>query len=226
MSSLLNSTLQSITVTRVLDRLFRAAEETDEVILSTARREAEKRGALNDSDLADLFSVAFLPVPREVGQFLYILARAQSSRNILEFGTSFGISTIYLASALRDNGGGRVITTELNANKARRARQNLDEAGLGDLVEIREGDALVTLRRLEDSIDMLLLDGWKNLYLPVLRCVESRLRPGAVVVADDLDIYPEVHKPYLEYVRHSVNGYVSVEVPLGDRLELSLRNAG
>ena len=225
MSSLLNSTLQSITVTRVLDRLFRAAEETDEVILSTARREAEKRGALNDSDLADLFSVAFLPVPREVGQFLYILARAQSSRNILEFGTSFGISTIYLASALRDNGGGRVITTELNANKARLARQNLDEAGLGDLVEIREGDALVTLRRLEDSIDMLLLDGWKNLYLPVLRCVESHLRPGAVVVADDLDIYPEVHKPYLEYVRHSVNGYVSVEVPLGDRLELSLRNA-
>ena len=226
MSSLLNSTLQSITVTRVLDRLFRAAEETDEVILSTARREAEKRGALNDSDLADLFSEAFLPVPREVGQFLYILARAQSSRNILEFGTSFGISTIYLASALRDNGGGRVITTELNANKARLARQNLDEAGLGDLVEIRQGDALVTLRGLEDSIDMLLLDGWKNLYLPVLRSVESRLRPGAVVVADDLDIYPEVHKPYLEYVRHSVNGYVSVEVPLGDRLELSLRNAG
>src|SRR6266481_894751 len=225
MPSLFHSTLRSITVTRVLDRLFRSAEETDGIILSHARSEAEKRGAANDSDLADLFTEAFLPVPREMGELLYILARSQSSRTIVEFGTSFGISTIYLASAVRDNGGGRVITTELNTNKARRARENLDEAGLADLVEIREGDALLTLRDLDAWIDMLLLDGWKNLYLPVLRCVESRLRPGALVIADDLDIFPEAHKAYLEYVRHSVNGYFSVEIPLGDRIELSLRNA-
>jgi predicted O-methyltransferase YrrM len=224
MPFLLNSTLQSPAVSRVLDRLFRAADATDKVVLTHARREAEKRGAVNDSDLADLLKEAFLPVPPEVGNFLYILARTQSSRNIVEFGTSFGISTIYLASAVRDNGGGRVITTELNSEKAGRARQNLDEAGLGDLVEIRQGDALLTLRDLEDSIDMLLLDGWKNLYFPVLQCVESRLRSGALVIADDLDIFPEAHKPYLEYVRRPANGYVSVEVPLGDRIEPSLRN--
>jgi predicted O-methyltransferase YrrM len=219
-----NCTLQSLAVSRVLDRLFRAAEETDEVVLAHARREGEKRGAVNDSDMADLLNEAFIPIPREVGNFVYILARTQTSRNIVEFGTSFGISTIYLAAAVRDNGGGRVITTELNVEKAVRARQNLDEAGLGDLVEIRQGDAVFTLRNLEDSIDMLLLDGWKNLYLPVLQSVESRLRPGALVIADDLDIFPEAHQPYLRYVRDSINGYVSVEVPLGDRLEVSLRN--
>jgi predicted O-methyltransferase YrrM len=223
MPSLSNS-LQSLAVSRVLDRLFRAAEETDEVVLTRARREGEKRGAVNDSDLADLLDDAFLPVPREVGDFLYVLARTQASRNIVEFGTSFGISTIYLASAVRDNGGGRVITTELNADKAARAQENLNEAGLADLVEIRQGDALQTLSDLEIMIDMLLLDGWKSLYSPVLRRVESRLRAGAVVIADDLDIFPEVHKPYLEYVRQSANGYVSVEIPLGDRLELSLRS--
>ena len=174
--------------------------------------------------MADLLNESFIPITREVGNFVYILARWQSSRNIVEFGTSFGISTIYLASAVRDNGGGRVITTELNTEKAAWARQNLDEAGLGDLVEIRQGDALFTLRNLEDSIDMLLLDGWKNLYLPVLQRVESRLRPGSLVIADDLDIFPEAHQPYLGYVRDSINGYVSVEVPLGDRLEVSLRN--
>jgi predicted O-methyltransferase YrrM len=121
MPSLFNSTLQSPAVTRVLDRLFRTAEETDAVVLTHARREGEKRGAANDGDLADLLNEAFLPIPREMGNFLYILARTQSSRNIVEFGASFGISTIYLASAVRDNGGGHVITTELNTEKARRA---------------------------------------------------------------------------------------------------------
>jgi predicted O-methyltransferase YrrM len=224
MPFLSNCTLQSVAVTRVLDRLFRAAEETDNFILAHARSEAEKRGAANDGDLADLFKEALLPIPPEMGTFIYILARTQRSRNIVEFGTSFGISTIHLASAVRDNGGGRVITTELTPDKARRARQNLEEAGLADLVDIRQGDALLTLRDLEDPVDLLLLDGWKNLYLPVLQRVEPRLRPGAVVIADDLDVFPEAHKPYLEYIRNPDNGYVSVEVPLGDRIEVSLRN--
>lgn len=229
------TTLRSPTVARLLDRLFRAAEETDPAIFARAQESRLAAGKsereITNSDLDRFLGEAYMPVPREMGDLLYILARAQRSRTIVEFGTSFAISTIHLAAAVRDNGGGRVITTELNAQKVQRARQNLEESGLGDLVEVREGDALVTLRDLDldldlDSgggIDLLLLDGWKDLYLPVLRLLEPRLRPGALVIADDLDIQPELHKPYLDYVRAPESGYVSVELPLGDRIEVSLR---
>ncbi len=93
-----------------------------------------------------------------------------------------GISTIYLAAALRDNGGGHLIGSELEPTKAKRARANLDAAGLADLVDIREGDALETLKDVGGSVDLLLLDGAFALYLPVLKLVEPRLKSGAVVL--------------------------------------------
>ncbi len=223
MSTSANSVLHSKPVTRVLDRLYRASGEIDPAIISHVHEEGLRRGTAGDSRVADLLDKAFLSVSREMGQFLYILARAQCSRTIVEFGASFGISTIFLAAAVSDNGGGRVITSELNAGKVKGARRNLQEAGLEDFVEIREGDALMTLRQLEGTVDLLFLDGWKDAYLPVLQLVEPHLRAGALVIADDLDIYPDVHKPYLEYVRCPEKGYISVEVPLGDRIEVSMR---
>jgi predicted O-methyltransferase YrrM len=216
------STLQSESVVRVLDRLYSVSEEIDPDIVSHAKKEAQNRGKATDSGVADLLGKAFLPVSREMGRLLYILARTQNSRTIVEFGTSFGISTIFLASALRDNGGGLVITSELNAEKVKAARFNLHEASLSELVEIREGDALTTLRETESTVDLLFLDGWKDAYLPVLKLIEPHLRHGSLVIADDLDIYPDVLKPYLDYVRHPKSGYISVEVPLGDRIEVSL----
>ena len=117
-----------------------------------------------------------------------------------------------------------MISTEINPRKAEQARKNIEEAGLTEFVEIREGDALETLRTIDGPVDLLLLDGWKDLYLPVLKLVEPALRREAVVVADDLNLYPEVHKPYLEYVRNPTNGYVSVEVPLEIRLDVALRS--
>lgn len=101
-----------------------------------------------------------LPVSRETGSLLYMLTRSTRAQSILEFGTSFGVSTIYLAAALRDNGGGRIITTGFESSKAARARENLTEAGLIDLIEIREGDALETLAiDLPETFDLVLLDG-------------------------------------------------------------------
>jgi predicted O-methyltransferase YrrM len=94
-----------------------------------------------------------------------------------------------------------------------------------DYVDLREGDALETLKGIAGGVTLLFLDGWKKLYLPVLKLLEPALAPGALVVADDLDLFPEVHKPYLAYVRNPDSGYVSVEVPIGDRLELSVRTA-
>jgi predicted O-methyltransferase YrrM len=159
-----------------------------------------------------------LAVSRETGVLLYMLARGCGTRTIVEFGTSFGISTLYLAAALRDNGGGHLITTEFEPSKVERARNNLSVGGLVDLVEIRVGDALQTLSRdLPETIDLLLLDGAKSLYPEILDLVESRLRPGAFVLADDADHSPE----YLARVRSPANGYLSV--PFAEDIELSIR---
>jgi predicted O-methyltransferase YrrM len=161
-----------------------------------------------------------LPVSRETGTLLYMLAPSSGAKSIVEFGTSFGISTLYLAAALRDNGAGRVVTTEFEPSKVARARAHLKAGGLDDLVEIREGDALKTLAAdLPAAIDLLLLDGAKALYPEILALVESRLRPGALVVADNADHSPE----YLARVRAPQSGYLST--PFGEDVELSMRVA-
>jgi predicted O-methyltransferase YrrM len=140
------------------------------------------------------------------------------ARSIVEFGTSFGISTLHLAAALRDNGGGRLITSEFEPSKVAKARDHLTAGGLIDLVEIREGDALQTLSvDLPDTIDLLLLDGAKSLYPDILDLVESRLKPGAIVIADNADFSPE----YLARVRSPANGYMST--PFAEEVELSVR---
>jgi predicted O-methyltransferase YrrM len=160
----------------------------------------------------------YLAVSPETGRILYVLARSSGARSIVEFGTSFGISTLHLAAALKDNGGGRLIGSEFEPSKVARARDNLRAAGLGELVDIREGDALETLARdLPDQIDLLLLDGAKPLYLKVLEILEGRLRRGALVVADNADWCPE----YLARVRSTNGGFMSV--PFAGDVELSMK---
>ena len=210
------SSLHDPVVSRVLDALHSQADTVDPPLLANM-------GDKTDDEMANRLDHAFIPVSPDAGRFLYTLVRATKTGTVVEFGTSFGISTIYLASAIRDRGEGTVITTELHSGKAQKARENLREAGLLDWVDLREGDALETLGDVAHGVTLLFLDGWKKLYLPVLKLLEPALEPGAMVVADDLDLFPDVHKPYLAYVRNPGNGYVSVEVPIGDRMELSVR---
>lgn len=146
-----------------------------------------------------------------------MLTRAADARWIVEFGTSFGISTLHLAAGLRDNGGGRIITTEFEPSKAARARENFTAGGLSDLTELREGDALQTLARdLPGQIDLVLLDGAKGLYPAVLALLEEHLQPRALVVADNADRSPE----YPHRVRSVANGYISV--PFAEDVERSM----
>jgi predicted O-methyltransferase YrrM len=160
-----------------------------------------------------------LAVSPETGTLLYMLARNMGARSIVEFGTSFGISTLHMAAALKDNGGGRLISTEFEPSKIAHAKSNLKAANLHDLVEIREGDALETLARDLPPIDLVLLDGAKSLYLKVLKLLEPHLRVGALLVADNADWCPE----YLACVRSRENGYLSV--PFANDVELSMRTA-
>lgn len=150
----------------------------------------------------------FLCVSPGYGRFLYAIARACKATRIVEFGTSMGVSTIYLAAALRDNGGGQLIGSELEPAKVARARANVAAAGLSDLVDIREGDALETLREVGGSVELTLIDGAWSLYLPVLKLIEPRLRAGAVVLAENA-----FAQDYLEHVRTS-GGYISQSLPI------------
>ncbi|WP_433026049.1 O-methyltransferase [Actinomycetospora sp. CA-053990] len=219
----MTSTLDAPAVRDELTRLLDAADAQEPEL--HARLAARFPGSFptSDEEAADLLTDAYIAVPREVGELLAMLVRATGARTVVEFGTSFGISTIYLAAALRDNGGGRVITTEIETAKADAALASLRRSGLDDLVDVRVGDALATLRDLPGTVDLLLLDGWSALYLPVLEIVEPALRPGALVVADDTSLFPDVLTSYLARVRDLGSGYRSVDIPLGDRLELSMR---
>ena len=218
------TTLTTTPLAPLLDRLFdeadAAAAETEAAVadLSDDVRARLMRSKTDYRDLYGRLKNAPLAISRETGTLLYMLARSSRARTIVEFGTSFGISTLHLAAALKDNGGGHLITSEFEPSKVERARANLKAGGLIELVEIREGDALQTLNAgLPDTIDLLLLDGAKALYPEILDLVESRLRPGAFIVADNADHSPD----YLARVRSPAGGYLST--PFGEDVELSLR---
>ena len=217
------SSLEAPAVRTVLQDLYAQAGKIDSEVFPRVLAAAKQLGGpLNDQKVSHLLDEAFMPVSPEVGRLLYILVRTRRPQTAVEFGTSFGLSAIQTAAALRDNGEGRLIATELNAAKVERATEHLKQAGLADLVEVRQGDAFETLSDVA-GIGFLLLDGWKGLYLPMLKKLEPVLEPGCLIVADDLKIMPELLKPYVDYVREPQNGYISSELPLDDGLELSFR---
>jgi predicted O-methyltransferase YrrM len=219
----MSTTLTTAPLAPLLSRLFADAEA------STERLQQERAAAPADaaalgprsSDYRTFYTQVVkdyhLAVSPETGHLLYMLARSSKARNVVEFGTSFGISTLHIAAALKDNGGGRVITTEFEPSKIVHARKNLRAANLEDQVEIREGDALETLARDIPPLDLVLLDGAKPLYLKVLNLLEPHLRTGTMIVADNADWCPE----YLARVRAPANGYLSI--PFGGDVELSMR---
>jgi len=168
---------------------------------------------------ADAYADLYIPISADAGRLLYALARAIRPQTVVEFGTSFGISTIYLAAAVADNGTGHVYTTELSAKKVAAAQANLQDAGVEKPVTILEGDALRTLTDVAGPVGLVLLDGWKDLCLPVLRLLEPKLAPGALIAADD--ITHAGMAPYLDFIRDPASGYVSVAFPVEDGMEIS-----
>ncbi|MGO6678049.1 O-methyltransferase [Rhizobium leguminosarum] len=215
------TTLTTAPLAPLLNGLFEEAATATSPAMSGLSGDERMRLIGSKTEYLDLYGRLkdlWLPVSREAGALLYMLARSSSARTIVEFGTSFGISTLHLAAALRDNGGGRLITSEFEPSKLARARANLTAGGLIDLVEIREGDALETLGTdLPETIDLLFLDGAKALYRDILELVEDRLRPGALIIADNADLCPE----YLARVRSPAAGYLST--PFEEDIELSMR---
>ncbi len=175
-------------------------------------REQELGRRVWGSERAELYGAAPLSITPEVGELLCVLVLARRPRTIVEFGASLGFSTIHLAAAVRDVGAGRVITTEIDSGKAAAAERHLAEAGLDDLVEMRVGDALTTLEDIGE-VDLLFLDGWNNLYEPVVELLTPRLTPGALVIADLSSDDPDQFR-YVERMHAPRSGYVTVDIPL------------
>lgn len=220
------NSLKTGRVAQTLERLFKEAEQADGDLMAQAAGLTESGQSLGDV-IADMlveerrdirayyrgYADNFLNVQEEYGRFLYQCARARGARRVVEFGTSMGVSTIYLAAAMRDMGGGRVIGTELEESKAVKARANLEAAGLADLVEIRVGDARETLANLDADVDMVLLDGAFSLYLPVLKLLEPWMTTGTPVLAENAF---DFDNDYLAYVRDPANGYLSQPLPISE----------
>ncbi|GFG53909.1 methyltransferase [Mycolicibacterium agri] len=215
-------TLLDPRVAATLDRMFTEADRQLPLLGEMMSRDAVPAEA-DAQARADALSEFYLPVTPEAGRLLYSLVRSSRPDTVVEFGMSLGISAIHLASAVRDNGVGRVITTELNADKVAAATRNFADAGLDDVITVLHGDALQTLAEVDGPIGFVLLDGWKDLYRKVLELLEPRLAPGALVVADNTSM-PGL-QDYLDYVRDPSNGYVSVSFPAreSDTMEISCR---
>lgn len=214
----MTNTLATPSVTAVLSRMFDEAAAQDGIgrpQLPPGRTYETATAA----EMSEAYQDRYIPVSPDAGRLLYALVRAARPATVVEFGLSFGVSTIYLAAAVTDNGAGRVISTELNLRKVEAARANLREAGVDGVVTILPGDALETLADVPGPVGLVLLDGWKDLTLPVLRLLEPKLAPGALVAADDSSFANMAD--YLAYVRDPANGYVSVGFPVEDGVELS-----
>lgn len=216
------ATLASSRIQAVLDRLHaRAKVEDREAGQRVKEREAELGTRLAPPQRYELYQDAPLAITPEVGRLYYLLATARTAVSIVEFGASHGISTIYLAAALRDLGKGSLITTEILPQKARWTAQNLEDAQLDDLVEIRTGDALETLQDLPEGIDMLVLDGRNDQYISVLELVEPHLSRRALIVADLGKDDPDLQS-YQRHLRESTRGYVTLTIPLDAGIEATV----
>ena len=215
------SRLSDPKISEVLVKLHARADAHDAVVIPDVLVAAGERGASTDVEMADLLAGAFMPIHPNAGRLLHLFAMSRPQGRIIEFGTSHGPSTLYLAAAIGSDEA-PVITTEMELSKIDLARANFEEAGLSDRIDLRVGDAFETLANLSDGIALLFLDGWKGLYLPLLRALEPLLVSGAIIVADDTLLLPDLCADYVEYLRGATDRYVSVGLPVDDGLEVSV----
>jgi predicted O-methyltransferase YrrM len=163
-----------------------------------------------------------LPIGIATATLLNILIKESKCRKLLEVGTSYGYSTLWLADATRATEG-HLVTLELQATKAEHARAQVARAGLAEQVEFRVGDALATLKDLTEPFDFVLIDLWKHLYVPVFDLVYPKLAPGAIVVADNMLIPEGARADAMAYRRHvrAARHMTSVLLPVGSGIEVS-----
>jgi predicted O-methyltransferase YrrM len=190
-----------------------------------ARSEAEGRDRFSPMDERDheQFADKLVAIDRDKAQFCYGLCRALGARCVVELGTSFGVSTLYLAAAVRDNGGGVVIGVEHEPKKAAAARANFAEAGLAEFIDLREGDLRETLKVIEGPVDFALFDIWAEMTRPALELVAPHLRMGAVLVADNTESFRQSYADYFAFIADPANGLRTMTLPFEGGLEMTVK---
>ena len=212
----------------LLDRLHAQSDaEVDEIHAYFARRERDGSLAYEnfcDDDMHRFLSDKMVALDRDKAEFCYQLCRSLRATRVVEAGTSFGISTLYLAAAVRDNQveNGVVIGTEHEPSKAEVARENFREAGLSEFIELREGDLRQTLQDVGGPVDFMLVDIW-DVALPALERVSSSLRPGAIVACDNTTVAADEYRDYFKFVNDPSNRFRTMTVPFQGGFELTVR---
>ena len=216
----------------LLDRLHGQSTGQNEAVMSYFIKRAAE-GTLDwsgfDEDTHRFMSDKLIALDRDKAELCYQLCRALGARRVVEAGTSFGVSTLYLAAAVRDNlrrhgGAGTVIGTEHEPAKARTARAHYAEAGLSELIDLREGDLRQTLRDVGGPIDFMLIDIWTPMARPALELVAPALRSGAIVVCDNTTQFREAYRDYFEFVNDPRNQLRTVTLPFEGGFELTVRD--
>jgi predicted O-methyltransferase YrrM len=187
-----------------------------------AQRDEQLWNSLSEAEVRARLDEFLLPVGRAAASLMNLIIKEGKTRRILEVGSSYGYSTIWLAEAARAIGG-KVTSLELRAAKADYARSQLARVGLEGSVEFRIGDALESLEQLPGPFDFVLIDLWKDLYVPVFERLHPKLAPGAIIVADNM-LHPENVRAHAHAYRERVRaapGMTSVLLTVGNGLELS-----
>lgn len=210
----------------LLDRLHDQSLAQERQTADFFRRRAEARELSwdgFDETSHQFMADKLVALDRDKAEFCYLLCRSLGARRVVEAGTSFGVSTLYLAAAVRDNGGGVVIGTEHEPAKAAAARANFDEAGLSEYIDLREGDLRETLKNFGGPIDFMLVDIWVEMARPALERVAAHLRPGAIVVADNTQSVRGPYRAYFDYIAQPAHRLRTQTLPFAGGLEMTVK---
>jgi predicted O-methyltransferase YrrM len=212
----------------VLKRLHSESDAQTDELVSFMRSDRGRSVTGSSEDLENgrgFWQNKLVALEPDKAVFCYGLCRATNARRIVEAGTSFGVSTLYLAAAARDNGGGMVIATEYEPEKARAARRHFAEAGLADFIALREGDLRETLKTVGGPVDFMLMDIWTPLARPALSLVAPHLRRGGIVIADNTNTYRKAYADYFAFLAAPANGFTTLTLPFDGGLEMSVKMA-
>ncbi|HVW29731.1 MAG TPA: class I SAM-dependent methyltransferase [Polyangiaceae bacterium] len=222
------SVLNDAKLEALLAHLHAQSEEQSADLVAYFQRRAEA-GELSwdgfDADAHSFVAGKMVALEPAKAEFCYLTCRALRARRVVEVGTSHGVSTLYLAAAVRDNGGGVVIGTEYEPAKAQAARANFEAAGLAELIDLREGDLRETLKALEGPIDFVLIDVWVEMARPALELIAPHLRPGAIVCADNTVGAAPAYPAYFAFVNDPANGFRTLTLPFDGGFEMTVKVA-
>jgi predicted O-methyltransferase YrrM len=213
---------------RLLAALHAKSDEQAAAMKIYDTQRSEAAHPPTEDEIKAFRSDKLVALDRDKAEFCYQLCRATNTRRVVEAGTSHGISTLYLAAAVRDNilaggGDGVVIGTEYEPAKAAAARAHFAEAGLSEFIDLREGDLRETLRQIDGPVDFMLVDIWISMARPALELVAPHLRLGAVVVCDNTDMHRSAYAEYFVFLEDPANGFRTMTLPFDGGLELSVR---